>query len=72
MSELVILPYKSTINDLQDYLVNNNDIIEDTAFFNDTLIVKFKDEKTKMIKCENIASIISFLEGYILAYKERS
>ena len=72
MGELVILPYKSTINDLQDYLVKNNDIIEDTAFINDTLMIKFKDGKQKMIKCQNIASVISFLEGYILAYKERS
>ena len=72
MSGLIILPYKSTINDLQEYLVKNNDIIEDTAFLNDTLMIKFKDGKQKMIKCKNIASVISFIEGYILAYKERS
>ena len=72
MGELVILPYKSNIHDLQQYLVKNIDIIVDTSLMNDCLIVKFKDEKTKMIKCQNIASVISFLEGYILAYKERS
>lgn len=72
MGELVILPYKSTIHDLQQYLMKNIDIIDDTSLINDTLMIKFKDGKQKMIKCQNIASVISFLEGYILAYKERS
>ena len=72
MGELVILPYKSTIHDLQQYLMKNIDIIDDTSLINDTLMIKFKDGKQKMIKCKNIASVISFIEGYILAYKERS